>query len=206
MGGGWKSVNSLALFVAAALSAQLFMGVVVYGALLLLPRIPVWSFIQCTREALGIAFTTTASAAALPKAIQGMERFGVRRELLGVVMPLGLSFNLAGSNIQLMGVVFVAQAARIPLSLPQILLILLTLKIAAKGVAGIPRSNFVILHATLPSFQLPLEALPLLLLLAVDSVIDAVRTPVNVLGNCLAPAVIARCEGEGGLREQPRQL
>ncbi len=205
MGGGWKSVNSLALFVAAALSAQLFMGIVVYGALLLMFRIPVWSFVKCTRQALGIAFATTASAAALPKAIEGMERFGVRRELLGIVMPLGLSFNLAGSNIQLMmGVLFAAQAARIPLSFSQILLILLTLKIAAKGVAGIPRSNFVILSATLPSFQLPLETLPLLL--AVDSIIDAVRTPVNVLGNCLAPAVIARWEGEDGLGQQPRQL
>lgn len=205
MGGGWKSVNSLSLFVMAAVSAQLFMGIVVYGAVLFLFRIPVLSFARCTREALGIALATTASAAALPKAIEGMERFGVRRELLGLVMPLGLSFNLAGSSIQLiMGVLFAAQAARIHLSLPQMLLVLLTLKIAVKGVAGIPRANFVILSATLPSFQLSLDMLPLLL--AVDGIIDMVRTPVNVLGNCLAPAVIARWEGESGLGEQPREL
>ena len=204
MGGGWKSVNSLSLFVMAAVSAQLFMGIVVYGTVLLLFRIPVWRFARCTREALGIALATTASAAALPKAIEGMERFGVRRELLGLVMPLGLSFNLAGSSIQLiMGVLFAAQAARIHLSLPQLLLVLLTLKIAVKGVAGIPRANFVILSATLPSFHLPLDTLPLLL--AVDGIIDMVRTPVNVLGNCLAPAVIARWEGESGLGEQPRE-
>ncbi len=205
MGGGWKSVDSLSLFVVAAITAQLFMGIVVYGAVLFLFRIPVVSFVRCTREAVGIALATTASAAALPKAIKGMERFGVRRELLGLVMPLGLSFNLAGSSIQLiMGVLFAAQAARIHLSLPQMLLVLLTLKIAVKGVAGIPRANFVILSATIPTFQLPLDTLPLLL--AVDGIIDMVRTPVNVLGNCLAPAVIARWEGESGLGEQPREL
>ena len=203
LGGGWKSIGSLATFVLAAVVAQLFMGIVVYGSLLLIFRIPMGAFLRATRQALAIAFTTTSSAAALPKALEGMEKFGVRRELLGMVMPLGLSFNLAGSNIQLMmGVLFAAQAARIPLSFPQMLLILLTLKLAAKGVAGIPRANFVILSATLPSFQLPLETLPLLL--AVDGIIDMVRTPVNVLGNCLAPAILARWEGED-LAEQPRE-
>lgn len=203
LGGGWKSINSLATFVLAAIVAQLFMGIVVYGSLLLLFRIPVGAFLRATRQALAIAFTTTSSAAALPKALEGMEKFGVRRELLGMVMPLGLSFNLAGSNIQLMmGVLFAAQAARIPLSFSQMLLVLLTLKLAAKGVAGIPRANFVILSATLPTFQLPLETLPLLL--AVDGIIDMVRTPVNVLGNCLAPAIIARWEGEE-LTEQARE-
>jgi len=201
LGGGWKSVNSLAGFVLAAVVAQLFMGIFVYGSLLLIFRIPIGAFLRATRQALGIAFTTTSSAAALPKALEGMERFGVRRELLGFVMPLGLSFNLAGSNIQLMmGVLFAAQAAGIQLSLSQMLMVLLTLKLAAKGVAGIPRANFVILSATLPTFQLPLETLPLLL--AVDGIIDMVRTPVNVLGNCLAPAIIARWEGED-LVEQP---
>ena len=92
------------------------MGMVVYGSLLLIFRIPMGAFLRATRQALVIAFTTTSSAAALPKALEGMEKFGVRGELLGMVMPLGLSFNLAGSNIQLMmGVLFAAQAAHIPL-------------------------------------------------------------------------------------------
>lgn len=193
LGGGWKSVNSLAGFVLAAVVAQLAM-VVVYWLLLIGFGIPVGAFLRATRQALGIAFTTTSSAAALPKALEGMERFGIERETLGLVMPLGLSFNLAGSNIQLMmGVLFAAQAAGMILNWSQMLMVLLTLKLAAKGVAGIPRANFVILSATLPSFGLPLESLPLLL--AVDGIIDMVRTPVNVLGNCLAPAVLARISG-----------
>ncbi len=201
LGGGWKSVNSLASFVLAAVVAQLVMGVVVYGILLVLFRIPLAAFLRATRQTLGIACATTSSAAALPKALEGMERFGVRRELLGFVMPLGLSFNLAGSSIQLvMGVLFAAQAAGIVLSWPQMLMVLLTLKVAVKGVAGIPRANFVILSAMLPAFQLPLETLPLLL--AVDGIIDMVRTPVNVLGNCLAPAIIARWEGEEFVEQQ----
>jgi len=111
---------------------------------------------------------------------------------------MGLSLNLAGSTIQLMmGVLFAAQAARIQLDFGQLVMIFLTLKIAAKGVAGIPRANFVILSATLPTFGLPLDSLPLLL--AVDGIIDMVRTPVNVLGNCVAPLVVEK------LTEQPGQ-
>jgi proton glutamate symport protein len=190
LGGGWKSVYGLTGFVVAAVVAQLAM-VLVYIILMLAFRIPVGAFLREARPALTIALTTTSSAAALPKALEGMERFGVRREMLGLVMPLGLSFNLAGSNIQLMmGVLFAAQAAGVSMSWSQMLLVLLTLKLAAKGVAGIPRANFVILSATLPSFGLPLDTLPLLL--AIDGIIDMVRTPVNVLGNCLAPAIIDR--------------
>lgn len=193
LGGGWKSVGSLAGFVLAAVVAQLSM-VVVYLVVLVGFGIPVGRFLGATRAAVGIAIATTASAAALPKALEGMEKFGVSRELLGLVMPLGLSFNLAGSNIQLMmGVMFVAQAAGVELGWGQLAVVFLTLKLAAKGVAGIPRANFVILSASLPGFGLPLDTLPLLL--AVDGMIDMVRTPVNVLGNCLAPAVLARVVG-----------
>jgi proton glutamate symport protein len=191
--GGWRNAVLLGRFVATALAAQLFFGVVVYGAVIALAKIPLGRFLRCSAGALGLAVTTTSSAAALPKALEGMERFGVRREILAVVMPLGLSFNLCGSNIQLMmGVLFAAQAVGVELDWRQVLAVLLTLKVAAKGVAGIPRANFVILSATLPMFELPLAALPLLL--AVDGVIDMVRTPVNVMGNCLASAVIERWE------------
>ncbi len=191
LGGGWRAVETLARFVGWALAAQLVMGVVVYGLILVGFGVPVGRFLNAVKEAAGIAMLTTSSAAALPKAIEGMERFGIRREELGVVMPLGLSLNLAGSTIQLMmGVMFAAQAAGVSFSVGQLVMVMLTMKVAAKGVAGIPRANFVILSATLPGFGLPLETLPLLL--AVDGVIDMVRTPVNVLGNCVAAAVLGR--------------
>jgi proton glutamate symport protein len=197
LNGGMDSVRSLAGFVVAALAAQFGM-IGVYLLVLLAIRTPIGKFLKNTRDAVVIAMTTTSSAAALPKALEGMERFGLERNVLGFVMPMGLSLNLAGSTIQLMmGVLFAAQAARIPLSFSQLLMIFLTLKIAAKGVAGIPRANFVILSATLPTFGLPLDSLPLLL--AVDGIIDMVRTPVNVLGNCVAPIVVEK------LTEQPRQ-
>ena len=96
LGGGWKSIGSLATFVLAAVVAQLFMDIVIYGSLLLIFRIPMGAYLRATRQALAIAFTTTSSAAALPKALGGMEKFGVRRELPGMVMPLGVSCNLAG--------------------------------------------------------------------------------------------------------------
>ncbi len=195
LSGGWESARGLGRFVAAALAAQLTMGVAVFGAIALLSRVPLVRFLRETREALLLALTTTSSAAALPKAMEGMERFGVSRDSLAIVMPLALSFNSAGSHIQLMmGVLFVAQASGLELGWRDMALLWLTLKIAAKGVAGIPRANFVILSATLPVFGLAPDTLPLLL--AVDGVIDMVRTPVNVMGHCLASAVVARWEGE----------
>jgi len=197
LNGGVDSVRGLTSFVIAALAAQFGM-IAVYFLILLGIRTPIGAFLRHTRNAIVIAMTTTSSAAALPKALEGMERLGLERSRLGLVMPMGLSLNLAGSTIQLMmGVLFAAQAARIQLDFGQLVMIFLTLKIAAKGVAGIPRANFVILSATLPTFGLPLDSLPLLL--AVDGIIDMVRTPVNVLGNCVAPLVVEK------LTEQPGQ-
>ena len=140
-----------------------------------------------------IAFATTSSAAALPQTLENMERFGVPKRILGVTAPLSLSLNLNGSAIHLaMAALFVAQAAGIDLSFEQQILILLTLKVTSKGVAGIPRANFVILTALFTNFGLPLEGLTILL--GVDALIDPVRTSVNVLSHCAAPAVVARWE------------
>ncbi len=189
--GGAAAVEGMGRFVAAAIAAHLLVGVGLFAAIALAARLPIAAFLRECRPALLLAVTTTSSAAALPKAIEGMERFGVPRSTLGLVMPLGLSFNLAGSATQLMmASVFAAQAAGRALSFADGLLLWAVLKIAVKGVAGVPRANMVILSAVFPLFQLPLAALPLLL--AVDAFIDMVRTPVNVLGNCLAPAVLDR--------------
>jgi proton glutamate symport protein len=189
LSGGWSLVQGMGRFVAAAWAAQLATGILLFGGIAVASGVPVPRLLRCAGPALLLAVTTTSSAAALPKAIEGMERYGVPRGFLGFVMPLGLSFNLCGSAVQLtMAVLFTAQAAGRPLDFGFVFSVWLILKVAVKGVAGLPRANMVILAAVLPVFGLPLSVLPLLL--AVDALIDIVRTPVNVLGNCLAPAVL----------------
>lgn len=191
LSGGWSLVAGMGRFVLAAWAAQLTTGILLFGAIAMAARVPLAKFLRSASPALLLAVTTTSSAAALPKAIEGMERFGIPRNFLGFVMPLGLSFNLCGSAVQLMmAVLFTAQAVGRPLDLEFVFSVWLILKVAVKGVAGLPRANMVILAAVLPIFGLPIGVLPLLL--AVDALIDIVRTPVNVLGNCLAPAVLHR--------------
>jgi len=198
--GGSGALEGLARFVAAAWFAQVFfLATVIVGALVLF-RVPLARFAQYAREPFVIAFATTSSAAALPQTLENMERFGVPKKILGVVAPLSLSLNLNGSTIHLaMASLFVAQAAGIDLSFEQQLLILATLKLTSKGVAGIPRANFVILTALFQSFGLPLEGLALLL--GVDALIDPVRTSVNVLSHCAAPALVARWESDAAKYE-----
>jgi proton glutamate symport protein len=148
-------------------------------------------FAMAVREPFLLALGTTSSAAALPKSIEAMEAFGVRREVAGLALPLGLSFNLCGSTIHLaMATLFVAQAAGVALSPGEQVMILATLKLTSKGVAGIPRANFVILSSLFTAFGLPLEGLAMLL--GIDAAIDMIRTGVNVLGNCAATAILDR--------------
>ena len=164
------------------------------GGGLLLFGISLRRFIHFVREPFVIAFATTSSAAALPQTLENMGKFGVPKRVLGMVAPLSLSLNLNGSTIHLaMAALFVAQAAGIELSIERQILILLTLKLTSKGVAGIPRANFVILAGLFESFGLPLAGLTMLL--GVDALIDPVRTSVNVLSHCAAPAWVARWEG-----------
>ncbi|MFN7934618.1 MAG: cation:dicarboxylase symporter family transporter, partial [Bryobacteraceae bacterium] len=163
--------------------------------LLLLARVPLRRFAQAAREPFLVAFATTSSAAALPSVLERMERFGVPKRVLGFAIPLSLSLNATGSTIHLaMATLFVAQAAGMHLSFGRQLLILATLKITSKGVAGIPRANFVILAGLFTSFGIPAEGLTMLL--GIDAVIDMIRTSVNVLGHCVAGPVLARWEGE----------
>jgi len=118
----------------------------------------------------------------------------VPKHIVGFVIPTGYSFNLVGSTLYLsLASVFVAQAAGVHLSLGEQLLMMLTLMLTSKGVAGIPRAALVILSGTLATFHLPLEGAAVLL--GVDALLDMARTAINVLGNCLASAVVARWEG-----------
>lgn len=192
--GGAGVLLGLVWLFATSWGAELLFLFGFLGGSLLAFGVPLRRFVHFAREPFLIAFGTTSSAAALPQTLENMERFGVPNRILGVVAPLSLSLNLCGSTIFLgLATLFVAQAAHVPLSWEQQLLMLLTLKLTSKGVAGIPRANFVVLTALFQSFGLPLEGLGLLL--GVDALIDPIRTSVNVVSHCAAPAIVARWEG-----------
>jgi proton glutamate symport protein len=168
--------------------------VFVLAPALVLFRIPVRGFYRAVREPFLIGFSTASSEAALPLALENMEQFGVPKHIVGFVIPTGYSFNLVGSALYLsLAAVFVAQAAGVNLSFGAQLLMMLTLMLTSKGVAGVPRAALVILAGTLSTFHLPMEGAAVLL--GVDALLDMARTSVNVLGNCLASAVVARWEG-----------
>jgi proton glutamate symport protein len=187
-------VNLGLLIVTMYVSLTIFI-VVVLGGVALVAGIPIKKFVVAVKEPALIAFSTTSSEAALPKAMEVMESLGVPRRIVAFVIPTGYSFNLDGSTIYLsMAAIFVAQAAGVDLSLTQQVLMMLTLMLTSKGVAGVPRSSLVILAGTLASFGLPLEGVAVIL--GVDTILDMGRTTVNVVGNCLASAVIAKWEGE----------
>ncbi len=161
----------------------------------LLARVPVREFLRAVAEPATIAFATSTSEAALPRAIESMEAFGVPRNIVGFVIPTGYSFNLAGSALYLaLASLFVAQAAGIHMSLTQQIVMLGTLMLTSKGVAGVPRAVLVVLLATASIFGLPEE--PIFVLLGIDALMDMGRTTINVVGNCLASVVVARWEGE----------
>jgi proton glutamate symport protein len=178
----------------------LYAALVAFCFLVLLPvtwwvRIPVAPFVRAVWEPALLAFSTTSSDAAMPDAMKRMIAFGVPRRIVSFVMPLGYSFNLNGSTLHLaVASVFVAQAAGVHLSLGQQLTMMLTLMLTSKGVAGVPRASQVILAGTLVTFNLPLEGV--VLIMGVDSLMDMARTTINLVGNCLATAVMARWEGE----------
>ncbi|GAB4030946.1 MAG: glutamate/aspartate:proton symporter GltP [Elusimicrobiota bacterium] len=160
----------------------------------LIARIPVVKFLKAILEPVSIAFATTSSEAALPRAMEAMEAIGVPRSVVAFVMPTGYSFNLDGSTLYLsLASVFVAQAAGINMSPGQQIAMVFTLMLTSKGVAGVPRATLVILLGTAASFNLPVE--PIFIILGIDELMDMARTSVNVIGNCLATVVIARWEG-----------
>jgi proton glutamate symport protein len=185
------NLGKLVLTLYAALFIFVF---VVLGAVAVLTRIPIRRFVAAVREPWVIAFSTASSEAALPLALENMETFGVPKHIVAFVLPTGYSFNLDGSTMYLaLASVFVAQAAGIDMPLSQQLLMMLTLMLTSKGVAAVPRASLVILAGTLVTFHLP--AAGIAVLLGADAVMDMARTSVNLLGNCMAAAVVARWEG-----------
>lgn len=191
---GFGVLAGLGKLVLTMYAAQILFVVVVLGGVIAVARIPLRRFIQASREPFLIAFSTSSSEAALPLALENMERFGVPKHIVGFVMPTGYSFNLDGTTLYLsLASVFVAQAAGVEMTLAEQFLMMLALMLTSKGVAGVPRAALVILAGTLATFNLPMEGVAVLL--GIDAVLDMARTSVNVLGNCLATAVIARWEG-----------
>lgn len=182
------------------LLATLYISLIFFLLIVLLPvalifKIPVRGFLKKVAEPVTIAFATTSSESALPIAMERMEEFGVPRKIVAFVMPTGYSFNLDGTTLYLsLATIFVAQISGIHLSFDRQLLIVFTLMLTSKGVAGVPRASMVILLGTAASFGLP--TWPIYIILGIDELMDMARTSVNVLGNCLATAVIARWEGE----------
>jgi|ERR1035437_3665184 proton glutamate symport protein len=182
-----------------ALVLTLYGALVAFGVLVLLPialifRVPLKDFFDAVKTPASIAFATTSSESALPKAMENLARLGVPRRIVGFVLPTGYSFNLDGTTLYLsLASIFVAQAAGVELSLGQQILMLLTLMLTSKGVAGVPRASLVILLGTLASFNLPVEGV--ILILGVDELMDMARTAINVVGNCLATVVVAKWEG-----------
>lgn len=189
------------------LLATLYVALIAFALLAMLPaaliaRVPMREFMSAIAEPATIAFATSTSEAALPRAMETMEAFGVPRRIVAFVIPTGYSFNLAGSALYLaIASVFVAQAGGMHLGWKRQVFMLIVLMLTSKGVAGVPRAVLVVLLATSSIFQLPRE--PIFVILGIDALMDMGRTTVNVVGNCLASAVVAQWEGE--FRKETRQ-
>jgi proton glutamate symport protein len=197
------TVGHLGIGVLLPLGKLLLTGycaLIAFLLLILLPvariaRVPLGRFVKAVAEPATIAFATSASEAALPRAMEAMEAFGVPRRIVAFVIPAGYSFNLDGSTLYLaLASIFVAQAAGMHMGWSEQLLMVFILMLTSKGIAGIPRAVPMVLLATAATFHLPTE--PIIVVLGIDALMDMARTSVNVIGNCLACAVIARWEGE----------
>jgi proton glutamate symport protein len=187
-----ENLLKLVLTLYAALTV-LLLGVLLPVALII--KLPIRKFITAIKEPVSIAFATTSSDSALPKAMENMEKFGVPRKIVSFVIPTGYTFNLDGTTLYLsLASVFVAQAANIHMSIGAQITMCLVLMLTSKGVAAVPRASLVILIATADQFNLPLW--PIAAIFGIDELMDMARTSVNVVGNTLASCVIARWEGE----------
>ena len=192
---GLSTLLPLVKLVVTYYAALLAFVVLVVAPSLLLARVPLRAFITAIAEPAALGFATTSSEAALPLAMERMEEFGVPRWIVSFVIPTGYSFNMTGGSVYLsMAAIFAAQASGIHLSLGQQLVMLATLMLASKGIAGVPRATLVVLLASAAALHIPTTAI--LVILGVDTLMDMGRTAMNVIGNCLAAAVVARWEGE----------
>lgn len=192
---GVDILKNLFMLLATLYIALIFFILLVLFPVMLYLKIPIKKFLAAVKEPVSIAFATTSSDAALPKAMSAMERFGVPRKIVSFVIPTGYSFNLDGTSLYLsLASIFVAQAAGMDLSFGQQLMIAFTLMITSKGVAAVPRASLIILIATADQFGLPTFVIAAIL--GIDELMDMARTSVNVIGNCLATVVVAKWEGE----------
>ena len=190
---GLGVLKNLGALVLTLYGALIFFALFVLLPIAMLFKVPIKDFINAVKTPASIAFATTSSESALPKAMENMVRLGVPRRIVGFVLPTGYSFNLDGTTLYLaLAAIFVAQAAGVEMSWTQQIVMLLTLMLTSKGVAGVPRASLVILLGTLASFSLPVEGV--ILILGVDELMDMARTAINVIGNCLATVVIAKWE------------
>ena len=201
---GLSTMLPLLKLVATYYIALFAFVLLVLTPIVLASRIPLWKFCRAIGEPAAIGFATTTSEAALPLAMERMEEFGVPRWIVSFVIPTGYSFNMTGSSLYLsMAAIFAAQAAGMHLTVGEQLVMVFTLMLTSKGVAGVPRAVLVILLATAASFHIPTTAI--MIILGVDTLMDMGRTAMNVIGNCMASAVVARWEGElpgAGARDQ----
>jgi proton glutamate symport protein len=192
---GLDILTNLVQLLATLYGALIVFVLIVFVPIGFIVRLPFKRFIKAISEPVTLAFATTSSEAALPSAMEAVESIGVPRKIIAFVMPTGYSFNLDGTTLYLsLASVFVAQAAKIDLSFNEQLLMVFTLMLTSKGVAGVPRASMVILLGSVAAFNLPPE--PVFVIMGVDALMDMARTAVNVIGNCLASVVIARWEGE----------
>lgn len=184
----------------AKLIAITYLSLIVFVVLVLviackIIKVPFMGILKTIKDPAMLAFTTASSEAALPKAMSQMEKFGVPKSIVSFVMPMGYTFNLDGSTMYLtLATLFCAQIAGIHLPIEQQILIILTLMLTSKGIAGVPRVALVILTGTLTSFGLPVTGVAIIL--GIDQILDMGRTTVNLIGNCVATTVIARWENE----------
>jgi Na+/H+-dicarboxylate symporter len=158
-------------------------------------RISFFTLLNHIKEPILLAFSTASSEAAMPQTIEALEKFGISNRVVSFVLPLGYSFNLDGSIMYMtFATMFIAQAYGIDISTADQIKMMLILLVTSKGVAGVPRASLVVISGTLGMFNIPLEGL--LLLLAVDQILDMGRSATNVVGNAVASAVVAKWEGE----------
>jgi proton glutamate symport protein len=191
---GIDVLGNLAMLVLTLYGALTVFILCVLVPVALILRINIKRFVAAVSEPASLAFATSASEAALPLAMENMEKFGVPRQVVSFVIPTGYSFNLDGSTLYLaLASIFVAQAANVDLPLSTQIIMMVTLMLTSKGVAGVPRATLVIILGTCAQFGLP--EWPVAVILGVDAIMDMARTAVNVTGNCLASAVVARWEG-----------
>lgn len=192
---GFASLLPLAKLVLLVYGAIIFFALVVLGAVARLCRLRIWTLICILKEELILAFSTASSESVLPRIIEKMEAYGAPAAITGFVVPTGYSFNLDGSTLyQSIAAIFIAQLYGIELSLGQEVVLVLTLMVTSKGIAGVPGVSFVVLLATLGSVGIPLEGLAFIA--GVDRILDMARTALNVVGNALAVLVIAKWENQ----------